>query len=73
MNHENNRVLGRVLAVEELADVSGGWTLGSAGDTAKSTDTGTYQVDTTGCFLDSITRPTSDNPVCSAESRLGTT
>ena len=64
MKNEINRLLGRVLAVEELADVSGGWTLGSAGDTAKSTDTGTYQVDVSNCFLDSMTRPALDTPLC---------
>ena len=68
MNQENNRVLGRVLAVEELADVSGGWTLGSAGDTAKSTDTGTYQVDASNCYLDSVTRPAIDTPLCPVKS-----
>jgi hypothetical protein len=40
MNNANNRVLGRILAVEELNDVSGGWTLASAGDTTRSLDTG---------------------------------
>jgi hypothetical protein len=59
MNNENNRVLGRVLAVEELSDVSGGWTLGSAGDTAKSTDTGAYQVDSTNALIDIISSPSS--------------
>ena len=59
MNNENNRVLGRVLAVEELNDVAGGWTLGSAGDTAKSTDTGTHQVDTTSTIFDIIISPSS--------------
>jgi hypothetical protein len=57
MNNDNTRVLGRVLAVEETNDVSGGWTLGSAGDTAKSTDTGTYQVDTTNVIIDIIISP----------------
>lgn len=68
MNNQSNRVLGRILAVEELADVSGGWTLGSAGDTAKSTDTGTYQIDVSNCYLDSVTRPAIDYPLCPAES-----
>jgi hypothetical protein len=68
MKNENNRVLGRILAVEELKDVAGGWTLGSAGDTAKSTDTGVYQVDISTCFLDTMTRPAIDNPLCPAES-----
>ena len=40
MNNNNNRVLGRILAVEELNDVYGGWTLASAGDTTRSLDTG---------------------------------
>jgi hypothetical protein len=40
MNKANNRVLGRILAVEDLNDVSGGWTLASAGDTTRSLDTG---------------------------------
>ncbi len=57
MNQNDKRVLGRVLAVEETNDVSGGWTLGSAGDTAKSTDTGTYQVDTTNIIIDIIISP----------------
>ncbi len=59
MNNENNRVLGRVLAVEELNDVAGGWTLASAGDTAKSTDTGAYQVDTTNTVIDISISPSS--------------
>ena len=45
MKNLENRVLGRVLAVEELNSVSGGWTLGSAGDTSKLTDTGAYEID----------------------------
>lgn len=45
MKQNDKRVLGRILAVEETKDVSGGWTLGSAGDTAKFTDTGPYTVD----------------------------
>jgi hypothetical protein len=64
----NSRVLGRVLAVEELADVAGGWTLGSAGDTAKSTDTGAYQVDTSNCLNEMLSRPIGDNPICSVDS-----
>ena len=40
----SNRILGRVLAVEELNTVSGAWTLASDGDTSKSTDTGAHQV-----------------------------
>ncbi len=40
MNNDNNRVLGRILAVEELNDVSGGWTFASAGDTSRALDTG---------------------------------
>ncbi len=55
----NNRVLGRILAVEELNDVSGGWTLASAGDTSKSQDTGAYQVDTTTTIWDIIITPSS--------------
>ncbi len=57
MNIDKDRVLGRVLAVEETNDVSGGWTLGSAGDTAKSTDTGAYQVDSTNTLIDIIISP----------------
>lgn len=57
MNQNDKRVLGRVLAVEETNDVSGGWTLGSAGDTAKSTDTGAYQIDTTNTIIDIIISP----------------
>ncbi len=57
MKQNENRVLGRVLAVEETNDVSGGWTLGSAGDTAKSTDTGAYQIDTTNTIIDIIISP----------------
>ncbi len=57
MKHNDNRVLGRILAVEETKDVSGGWTLGSAGDTAKSTDTGTRQVDTSTTIIDIIISP----------------
>ena len=57
MKHNDNRVLGRILAVEETKDVSGGWTLGSAGDTAKSTDTGAYQIDTTNTIIDIIISP----------------
>jgi hypothetical protein len=68
LNNNHDRVLGRILAVEELSDVSGGWTLGSAGDTAKSKDTGAYQVDASNCFLDSMTRPEFDNLICPAES-----
>jgi hypothetical protein len=41
MKHDEERV------VEELNDVSGGWTLASAGDTSKWQDTGVYTVDTT--------------------------
>ncbi len=54
MNNENTRVLGRVLAVEELNDVSGGWTTARDGDTSKSQDTGVYQVDTTLPLIDAI-------------------
>lgn len=57
MKPNDKRVLGRILAVEETNDVSGGWTLGSAGDTAKSTDTGAYQVDTTNTIIDIIISP----------------
>lgn len=57
MKQNDNRVLGRILAVEETNDVSGGWTLGSAGDTAKSTDTGVYKVDTTTTIIDIIISP----------------
>jgi hypothetical protein len=57
MKPPSNRILGRVLAVEELHDVSGAWTLASAGDTARSTDTGAYQVDTTNALLDVIISP----------------
>ena len=63
MKQNDNRVLGRILAVEELNDVSGGWTLGSAGDTAKSTDTGSYQVDTTSRSEDSGTFIDSTGPI----------
>lgn len=42
-----NRVLGRVLAVEELNNVSGGWTSAADHDTTKSKDTGAHQVDVT--------------------------
>ena len=59
MKQNDNRVLGRLLAVEETKDVSGGWTLASAGDTAKSTDTGAYQVDTTNAIIDIIISPNS--------------
>ncbi len=45
MKQNDNRVLGRVLAVEETNDVSGGWTLASDNDTTKSLDTGAHQVD----------------------------
>ncbi len=57
MKQNEKRVLGRILAVEETKDVSGGWTLGSAGDTAKSTDTGAYQVDSTNTLIDIIISP----------------
>ncbi len=57
MDRSSNRILGRVLAVEEMQDVSGAWTLGSAGDTARSTDTGAYQVDSTNVLLDPIINP----------------
>ena len=60
MNKLDNRVLGRVLAVEELNDVSGGWTLGSAGDTSKWQDTGAYTVDTTSLW-DMIITPASND------------
>lgn len=53
----SNRILGRVLAVEELNTVSGAWTLASDGDTSKSTDTGAYQVDTTNALIDIIISP----------------
>ncbi|TXI45412.1 MAG: hypothetical protein E6Q50_16650 [Lysobacter sp.] len=43
----DNRVLGRVLAVEELNDVSGGWTSAADHDTTKTKDTGAHQVDVT--------------------------
>lgn len=56
MDKLENRVLGRVLAVEELNDVSGGWTLASAGDTRKSDDTGPYTVDTN-VLIDVIISP----------------
>lgn len=59
MDKLENRVLGRVLAVEELNDVSGGWTLASAGDTTKSQDTGAYTVDTTNILIDIIVSPAS--------------
>jgi hypothetical protein len=59
MKQNENRVLGRILAVEELNDVSGGWTLASAGDTSKSQDTGTYTVDTTNTIIDIIISPDS--------------
>jgi hypothetical protein len=59
MDKLENRVLGRVLAVEELNDVSGGWTLASAGDTTKSQDTGAYTVDTTTSLWDIIISPAS--------------
>ncbi len=59
MKHLENRVLGRVLAVEELNDVAGGWTLASAGDTSKSQDTGAYTVDTTNSLIDIIISPSS--------------
>jgi hypothetical protein len=59
MNNNTDRVLGRILAVEETNAVAGGWTLASAGDTAKSTDTGAYVVDTTNAFLDIIISPAS--------------
>jgi hypothetical protein len=57
MDKLETRVLGRVLAVEELNDVSGGWTLASAGDTSKSQDTGAYTVDTTSSIWDIIISP----------------
>jgi hypothetical protein len=57
MKQNDNRVLGRILAVEETQDVSGGWTLGSAGDTAKSTDTGTRLVDSSNTIIDLIISP----------------
>lgn len=57
MNIDKDRVLGRILAVEETKDVSGGWTLGSAGDTAKSTDTGARQVDTSTTIIDIFISP----------------
>jgi hypothetical protein len=56
MNQNDNRVLGRILAVEELNAVAGGWTLGSAGDTSKWTDTGATQVDSTLPLIDAIGR-----------------
>lgn len=59
MKNDQDRVLGRILAVEELNDVSGGWTLASAGDTSKSQDTGAYQVDTTNTLIDIIISPAS--------------
>ena len=46
-NNDNKRVLGRVLAVEEMKNVSGGWTLASAGDTSRSQDTFSHTVDST--------------------------
>lgn len=58
MDKFETRVLGRVLAVEELNDVSGGWTLASAGDTNKSQDTGAYTVDTN-ILIDVIISPAS--------------
>ena len=57
MDRSSNRILGRVLAVEEMQDVSGAWTLGSAGGTARSTDTGAYQVDSTNVLLAPIINP----------------
>jgi hypothetical protein len=57
MDKLETRVLGRVLAVEEVNDVSGGWTLASAGDTSKSQDTGAYTVDTTSSIWDIIISP----------------
>jgi hypothetical protein len=60
MKQNDNRVLGRILAVEELNDVSGGWTLASAGDTSKSQDTGAYTVDTTNTLFDIIISPSSN-------------
>lgn len=60
MKQNDNRVLGRILAVEELNDVSGGWTLASAGDTSKSQDTGAYTVDTTNTLIDIIISPSSN-------------
>ncbi len=68
MKQNDNRILGRILAVEELNSVAGGWTLGSAGDTAKSTDTGAYQVDTSNCLNEMLSRPIGDNPICSVDS-----
>ena len=59
MKQNDDRVLGRILAVEELNDVSGGWTLASAGDTSKSQDTGAYTVDTTNTSIDIIISPSS--------------
>ncbi len=53
---KNNRVLGRVLAVEELNEVAGGWTLASQGDTSKSSDTGAHQVDTTNIFNETLSK-----------------
>lgn len=47
MDTPSNRILGRVLAVEEMNTVSGAWTLAADHDTSKSTDTGAHQVDTT--------------------------
>ncbi len=60
MKQNDNRVLGRILAVAELNDVSGGWTLASAGDTSKSQDTGAYTVDTTNTLFDIIISPSSN-------------
>ncbi|MEQ1513933.1 MAG: hypothetical protein ABL934_14795 [Lysobacteraceae bacterium] len=60
MKQNDDRVLGRILAVEELNDVSGGWTLASAGDTSKSQDTGAYTVDTTNTLIDIIISPSSN-------------
>jgi|APMI01.1.fsa_nt_gi hypothetical protein len=57
MESSSNRILGRVLAVEEMQSVSGAWTLASDGDTSKSTDTGAYQVDTTQPLIDIIISP----------------
>lgn len=57
MESSSNRILGRVLAVEEMQSVSGAWTLASDGDTSKSTDTGVYQVDNTQPLIDIIISP----------------
>jgi hypothetical protein len=59
MDNENNRILGRILAVEELNAVAGGWTLGSEGDTNKFMDTGPHTFDGSRPGSESIASPPS--------------